>query len=333
MRREVCTPVNRLRTTVEKIQQESNLAARFEVRTLDEIGITGVSFNKMMDLFSNIVEQVGQGSIDLEDAITQLVNLMQKTQGGVINQQNATEQVATAINQMATTVQEVARHTEQAKNSTENTQKTSSEGRKIVDSSIKSTQSLSKVLNNANNALKKVEHDSAEIGLVLDVIRNISEQTNLLALNAAIEAARAGESGRGFAVVADEVRTLAQRTQESTEEINNIITKLQTGTKDAVSLMSQANDEAHSVTSQAELTGEALEKIDNQINEINDINTLIATSAEEQSLVADDINRNVVDINDSCSNTTEAVQETMAASENLLKLSKHLDSIVKQFKT
>jgi len=332
MRRELCIPINRLRTTVENIQQESDLTVRFEVRSMDEIGVTGTSFNLMMDDFSSIVSQVSDSCIELDRAITNLVELMQVAKEGVIKQQKATEQVATAITEMATTVQGVAENTENASLSTSEAQGAATKGRNMVDNSISETHELSDLINKANDAILDVNKYSTEIGSVLDVIGSISEQTNLLALNAAIEAARAGEAGRGFAVVADEVRTLAQRTQESTSEINNIIANLQSGTQNAVNMMSEGNKEASHVSEQAENTGVSFEIIEKKINEINDLNTMISTSAEEQSMVADDINHNIVDINDSFTSTTEAVESTMSASENILKLSHHLASLVKQFK-
>jgi methyl-accepting chemotaxis protein len=332
MRREICNPIERLRSTVEKIHEHSDLTARFEVRTQDEIGLTGIAFNAMMEQFAEIVMQVNVGCQDLDKAISDLANLMQQAKDGVVSQQSATDQVATAINEMATTVQEVATHTQQATDSTQEAKEAVIEGRRVVDTSVSGTLGLSGMINDANEVISRVEKDSNAIGSVLDVIRGISEQTNLLALNAAIEAARAGESGRGFAVVADEVRTLAQRTQESTEEINNMIQNLQSGSQQAVSLMAKGNDDAQMATDQAKKAGESLHVIDNKVTEINELNMQIATSAEEQSAVADEINRNVVSISDSCVTTTQAVEQTELASQNLMKLSSQLAGLVQQFK-
>ena len=332
MRREVCRPIERLRSTVEHIEQNSDLTARYEGRSTDEIGVTGIAFNKMMDQFSEIVKQVKSSCQVLDKAISQQVDLMQQAKEGVVQQQHSTDQVATAINQMAATVQEVAVHTQQAKDATEGVKQASNQGRQEVDTSVASTRGLSELIKEANEVILRVEQDSSAIGGVLDVIRGISEQTNLLALNAAIEAARAGESGRGFAVVADEVRTLAQRTQESTEEIDAMIHKLQSGSHQAVELMSKGTEDAQSAAQQAEKAGGALQEIEHKVNEVNDLNMQIATSAEEQSAVADEINRNVVNISDSCVLTSEAMEKSVDASENLMKLSQQLDSLVQQFK-
>ncbi|MPY21508.1 methyl-accepting chemotaxis protein [Shewanella psychropiezotolerans] len=332
MRREICTPIERLRSTVECIEKQSDLTSRFEVRSMDEIGVTGVAFNRMMEQFGTIVSKVTDACQQLDAAVSDLVNIMQETKQGVVLQQQSTEQVAAAINQMATTVQEVAQHTEHAKQATLNATDAASHGRQMVESSVEQTLGLSKMISDANQAIARVEKDSSVIGTVLDVIRGISEQTNLLALNAAIEAARAGEAGRGFAVVADEVRTLAQRTQDATEEINKIISNLQSGTQHAVSVMSQGDDDAKSVVDQAEKAGAALKIIEEQITEINQLNAMIDSSAEQQALVAAEINQNIVSISDGSISTTQAVEKTVSASENLLQLSRHLASLVQQFK-
>jgi len=332
MRREVCRPIERLRNTVEHIEQNSDLTARYEGRSSDEIGITGIAFNKMMDQFGEIVKQVKSSCQVLDKAISQQVDVMKQAKEGVVQQQHSTDQVATAINQMAATVQEVAVHTQRAKDSTEGVKQAADQGRQEVDTSVASTLVLSDLIKEANDVILQVEQDSSAIGGVLDVIRGISEQTNLLALNAAIEAARAGESGRGFAVVADEVRTLAQRTQESTEEIDTMIHKLQSGSHQAVDLMSKGTEDAQSAAHQADKTGGALQDIEHRVNEVNELNMQIATSAEEQSAVADEINRNVVNISDSCAQTSQAMEQTVQASENLMTLSQQLDSLVQQFK-
>ena len=332
LRREICSPVERLRNTVERIQVNSDLRERFKIVSMDEIGITGKSFNEMMIQFSDIIQKVKTACNEMDDATNYLVDLMQKTETGVISQERATDQVAAAINQMATTVQEVAAHTETASRSTALAKQKAVESRAVVQSSVTATQGLAVLFNDTNDSITQVEKYSKDIGTVLDVIRGISEQTNLLALNAAIEAARAGEAGRGFAVVADEVRTLAQRTQESTEEIDTMISSLQTGTAQAVNLMRKGNDDVKSVALQAENAEHSLQEIEVQVSEINDLNIMIATSAEQQSIVAEEINRNVVDISDTSSSTTEAVKATVKCSENLLKMSHQLEQLVSQFK-
>ncbi|MCJ8339655.1 MAG: methyl-accepting chemotaxis protein [Pseudomonadales bacterium] len=332
MRRTICVRIERLRNTVEKIQQQSDLTLRFKVRNMDEIGVTGTAFNLMMDQFSSIVSQVSDACLELDQAISNLVSLMQQAKAGVVKQQQATMQVAAAISEMTTTVQGISGHTEQATLAMGEARASASRGRKMVDSSTSDTQKLSQLMSRADKSIRDVEKFSNDIGTVLDVIGSISSQTNLLALNAAIEAARAGEAGRGFAVVADEVRTLAQKTQNSTTEINDIIASLQSGTHDAVDLMDDGNKEALHVSKQAEETGVSFETIEHKIHEIDDLNTMISKSAEEQTIVVDDINHNIVDINQRFATTTDAVESTLKASENILKLSHSLASLVKLFK-
>ncbi|MDR7121314.1 methyl-accepting chemotaxis protein [Rheinheimera soli] len=332
LKREICVPIERLRVTVEKIQQSSDLTSRFEVRSMDEIGITGSSFNDMMERFAQIVREVISACSELDNATNELVALMQKAREGVKAQEHATDQVATAIHEMATTVQHVATHTETASLSAQKAKDAVASGRKVVQLSSSGTHELSKLLDNANHAISDVEKFSGDIGKVLDVIRGVSEQTNLLALNAAIEAARAGDAGRGFAVVADEVRTLAQRTQRSTEEINHMISSLQGGIGKAVTIMGQGNQEARQVSEEARHAEAALVEIEQQVNEINDLNVMIASSAEEQAAVADEINRNIIAISTSSATTTQAVETTVSSSEKLLRLSHELAKLVSQFK-
>ncbi len=332
MRRAICVPLEQLRNTVEKIQQQSDLTLRFEVKTMDEIGVTGTAFNLMMEQFASIVSQVSKACLELDEAISSLVSLMQQAKGGVVKQQQATVQVAAAITEMATTVQGISEHTEQVTLAMGEARMSASTGRKMVNSSTSDTHKLSQLMSRADQSIRDIEKFSNDIGTVLDVIGSISSQTSLLALNAAIEAARAGEAGRGFSVVADEVRALAEKAQNSTTQINDIIASLQSGTHDAVNLINDGNKEALHVSQQAKETGVSFKTIEQKIHEINDFNTKVATSAEEQSIVVDDIHRNIVDINHRFSTTTTAVESTMSASEDVLKLSNHLASLVKLFK-
>jgi methyl-accepting chemotaxis protein len=191
---------------------------------------------------------------------------------------------------------------------------------------------LAAEIESASEVIRNLEKDSNQIGSILDVIKGIAEQTNLLALNAAIEAARAGEQGRGFAVVADEVRTLASRTQESTEEIQSMIEKLQSGAKVAVSVMSDSRKYADDSVSHAKSAGEALEMITQSISTITEMNTQIATAAEEQSAVSEEINGNIVNINHAAEEAAEGANSTSTESERLAEMAKELQLLVHQFK-
>jgi len=202
----------------------------------------------------------------------------------------------------------------------------------VVTEAIGGIDSLLSEIGQAAEVIKRLGEQSDNVGVVLDVIRGIAEQTNLLALNAAIEAARAGEQGRGFAVVADEVRTLATRTHESTQEIQAMIEKLQLGARDAVKAMENASSKAQDESDHVERAAESLAMIAGQVSGINDMNTQIATAAEEQTKVTEDINRNVVNISQRADATAENARRNQEVSEELVALAAQLDELVSRFK-
>ena len=258
--------------------------------------------------------------------------VMEETKRDTLQQQSETSQVVTAMNEMTATVQEVARHATEAASAANKADHASVEGKKVVLSTMNAIEALSSEVHSAANVISQLEKDSENIGTVLDVIKGIAEQTNLLALNAAIEAARAGEQGRGFAVVADEVRTLASRTQQSTQEIQAMIENLQVGAQTAVKVMDESRAKAESSVSQAAKAGGSLEDITHSVSLINDMNTQIATAAEEQSAVAEEINRNIVNISEIVDRTADGANQTSIASEELASLAAQLQQLVNQFK-
>lgn len=211
-------------------------------------------------------------------------------------------------------------------------QKQTQDGRNVMQHTQKTIEALAQEVENSAQVISRLSEDSTQIGSVLDVIRGIAEQTNLLALNAAIEAARAGEQGRGFAVVADEVRTLASRTQASTLEIQSMIERLQTDASNAVKAMQQGQVQAQQGLSQAAQAENALQTISQSVTRINDMNIQIATAAEEQSSVAEEINRNIVNISQSADATAEGAKQTASAGDELAKLAARLQNLVGQFK-
>lgn len=308
-----------------------DLTARINYNRRDEFGhITG-DFNTMtsqlQDAFSEFLSATGQVTIASE----QTSAITEKTNKGIREQQMQTEQVATAMNQMNATVQEVAQNAAHAAEAAALADSEALNGKDVVQQTIVMINKLSTEVKDSADAIREVEKDSEQIGSVLDVIKTIAEQTNLLALNAAIEAARAGEQGRGFAVVADEVRTLASRTQESTTEIESTIAKLQTGSRHAVVAMEHSLEQTQQSVGQAELAGEVLQVIAQAISSIHDMNTQIATASEEQSAVAEEINRNVVTISEISNQTAEGALQTADASSQLATLSEDLQRAINKF--
>ncbi|QKQ28087.1 hypothetical protein HUE57_18690 [Candidatus Reidiella endopervernicosa] len=202
----------------------------------------------------------------------------------------------------------------------------------MVEHTIDVINTLASEVEHAASVIHTLEQESADIGTVLDVIRGIAEQTNLLALNAAIEAARAGEQGRGFAVVADEVRSLASRTQTSTQEIDEMISRLQSGAADAVKAMESSSNQAQAGVEQAAEAGSSLDAITNAVAQINDMNTQIASAGEEQSAVAEEINRNIVTISSVADETAGGAVQTSNASAEVARLSEQLQALVQQFR-
>ncbi|MDH5572631.1 MAG: methyl-accepting chemotaxis protein, partial [Gammaproteobacteria bacterium] len=269
-------PLHKLEAIITNVKNSGDLSLRANINQEDEIGKMAHSFDSMLLKFQGFVGEVRGAISKLAEASKRLDDITERTKEDVMMEQSQTEQVGTAINQMAATVQQVAGNAQNAAQAAQDTDKETTTGKQVVTATINSINNLAKEVENAASVIHKLENDSQDIGRVLDVIRSIAEQTNLLALNAAIEAARAGEQGRGFAVVADEVRSLAQRTQESTAEIQKMIETLQTGAHDAVQVMDNGRDQAKLSVEQAAKAGESLESITDAVTRISEMNTQIA---------------------------------------------------------
>lgn len=299
----------------------------------DELGQICDAVQNMKVQLRELISQVSGAASLIAASSSQMSNTTNEALQKVQQQKSETEQVATAMHEMTATVAEVARNTSSASTSACEAQDATVNGQKIVNETATVINQLAKDVQHASEVTQSVEKDSEQIGAVLDVIRGIAEQTNLLALNAAIEAARAGEQGRGFAVVADEVRTLASRTQQSTHEIQVMIEKLQTSSISAVEVMNRGCQQAENGVARITESGSSLNEITKAVTAITDINTQIASAAEEQSSVAEEVSRNITNISVVSDQTHEASQQIAVASNELEQLSVNLQSLVSQFKT
>ncbi|WP_455234585.1 methyl-accepting chemotaxis protein, partial [Thiogranum longum] len=271
----------------------------------DEIGEMELAIKMRTSELGAVIGRISDSGHQLKSSAETLAETIEQTNIRVHEQQSQTDQVATAMHEMSATVQEVARNAAFAAQGTVEARQSTEEGRGVVNETISSIREVATGVEQAAQVINELHSNAADISMIVDVIRGIAEQTNLLALNAAIEAARAGEQGRGFAVVADEVRTLAQRTQQSTQEIQNMVERLQEGASQAVDVMQQGTEKTESSVQRATEAGKALEDIANVIGKINDMNTQIAAASEEQSAVAEEINSNIAKINELGQNTAD----------------------------
>ena len=325
---------SQLKVLVNKVETVAagNLTVEIQQRTQDEIGDLFGSFGRMVASLRTIIGDVTGSTAQLASAAEEMSAVTEQTSQGVKQQQTETDQIATAMNEMSATVQDVARNAAAAAQAAHQADEQASNGKQVVTQTIEAIDALAGEVEKAGQVIQKLEGDSISIGAVLDVIKGIAEQTNLLALNAAIEAARAGEQGRGFAVVADEVRTLAQRTQQSTQEIRHMIESLQSGAKNAVQVMLGGKRQAQMSVEQAAKAGAALETITRAVATITDMNTQIASAAEEQSAVAEEMNRNIVNISQVANQTAEGAYQTATGSSEVASLAGRLQAAMGQFK-
>ena len=328
----ILAAIDTMKDTMNQVASTKNLSISVATKDDDELAEMAGVFNTMIASFRNLILEVNH-SVDCVNSATQsLSENIHKANEGVDTQVQQTDLVATAVTEMVATVEEIANNTHEAANKAETTHLNAEKGKAGVDTTIAQIDQLSDTLLESENVVQELAKDSDTIGSVLDVIRGIAEQTNLLALNAAIEAARAGEQGRGFAVVADEVRTLASRTQDSTQEIEGIISSLQSRTKDIVAHMATCRAQGQESADQASSAGEMLEEITHDVSTIMEMNTAIATAIQEQSTVASEVNQHVVMIRDVAESAGEAAHQNAQMSEELSQQSEVLEREVNQFK-
>ncbi len=329
--RSILSGITQLKDTMNQVAETQNLSLVVNTSSADEIGEMAIVFNNMLGSFRDLITSVNHSVTTVNTATDSLSQNIHLANSGVDSQIQQTDMVATAVTEMVATVDEIANNTNAAASKAETTNNNAIIGKEGVTQTIAKIDQLSEKLKESESIVQELAKDSHTIGSVLDVIRGIAEQTNLLALNAAIEAARAGEQGRGFAVVADEVRTLASRTQDSTQEIETIISSLQGRTKEIVSHMAICRTQGQDSADQASSAGQMLEEITHDVSTIMEMNTAIASAIQEQSTVASEVNKHVVEIRDVAEQAGQISHQNAEMSEELSQQAGVLNSEVSRF--
>ncbi|MET1080035.1 MAG: methyl-accepting chemotaxis protein [Pseudomonas sp.] len=324
--------INPIRVLIEHIARlsQGNFGQPLDTSRRDELGRLAEAANVLRGFLADTFTRLQRSTSDLDNASGELNAIATLMAQGTREQFSRTDQVATAMHEMSATAQEVARHAAEAAGAADQADHASQEGDRVMQATITTITAMRGEITHTAEVIRRLESDSGRISKVLEVIRGIAEQTNLLALNAAIEAARAGDAGRGFAVVADEVRTLAQRTAQSTAEIHQIIDTVQTGAVNAVQAIESGQQRSEQGVEQVTQAGQVLQGITRAVEAIRDMNRQIATAAEEQTSVAEDISRNLTEITAIATANEANVQRTQSASQGLHGLSQQLNEVTRQ---
>ncbi|MEO8642073.1 methyl-accepting chemotaxis protein [Pseudomonas sp.] len=329
--RQIVLPLQQTLQASERIAN-GDLTVELHSERADELGQLLRAISSMTGRLRDVISLIGHSSHQLATSAGQLATITAQTQAGIDSQKSETDQVATAMNEMTATVQEVARNSEEAATAAKNADKEANNAMQVSRQAVMQIVTLADDVGISAESMARLHEESSRIGGVLDVIKTVAGQTNLLALNAAIEAARAGEAGRGFAVVADEVRSLAQRTQQSSEEIEKLIEGLQQIAEESSRMMQASVQQTQSTVTGVRNTGDALAMITRQVSDIQQMSMLIATAAEEQTAVAEEINRSVLNVRETADQSAIASAEIAASSVELAHLGGELQSLVGRFK-
>jgi len=324
--------LNTLKDVMLHVERTGDLSARVPLACGDEVGQMAGAFNAMQTTYHRVVSTVARTAGQLDSGAARLATSMNDVRHGMLGQQSETDQAATAINQMSATVHHIAQHAGATRDLSQTADTLAGSGKDVVNRVQDSIAGLSSGVQQTAEMIRQLAEDSQKINGVVNVIHSIAEQTNLLALNAAIEAARAGDLGRGFAVVADEVRSLAKRVQASTDEITGMVADLQAGTRDAVEFMQESSYKADDCVRQAQEAGAALAEITGAVAQMRESNTQIAVAAEQQSQVAEEMNRAVVSIRDVTEQTVQQTVDSATTSNELATLAGELNKAIGQLK-
>lgn len=330
--RAISNPLNKVVERLKRVAKGDLSSDDLKVKSKDEIGDLADSLNEMSANLNEMVGQVASATTQIASSTQQLSATSEEMAAGAEEQTSQTSQVATSVEEMSATVQEVAKNAKNASDSSSEAGKTAEEGGEIVGQTVSEMQKIAKSVSDLQDVIQGLNKNSEKIGDIVGVIDDVADQTNLLALNAAIEAARAGEQGRGFAVVADEVRKLAERTTSSTKEIADMVKSIQGDTSQAVSSMEEAGKEVKEGVEVAGKAGDALKKIVEMSQGVNQIVQQIATAAEQQAAASEEISSNVESIASVSKQSASGAQQTSSAAQELSSLADGLQSLVNQFK-
>ncbi|WP_408581875.1 methyl-accepting chemotaxis protein [Pseudomonas saudiphocaensis] len=329
--RSIVRPLNEA-VTIAEVVASGNLTHRIDVVGRDEPARLLTALKTMQDSLRNTIQSISDSSNQLASAAEELNAVTEDSTRGLHQQNHEIEQAATAVNEMTAAVDEVARNAVATSEASRESDATAQQGRQQVIRTVDSINLLAGDVTTTATQVEQLAGQVRDISQVLEVIRSVAEQTNLLALNAAIEAARAGDAGRGFAVVADEVRALAHRTQQSTQEIEQMIADVHQNTDKAVQAMQVSNERARTTLEVARAAGDALDEITAAISQISERNLVIASASEEQAQVAREVDRNLVNIRDLSLQSSAGANQTSAASQELSRLAIDLNNLVARFR-